>query len=224
MKVLRWVWNNGVLSTFLSGLFALLPLVITVAIVAWVAGILSSILGPDAFLGHALRAVGLKFVDNPTFAAVIGLLLVLVVVWVVGLFTKWIARNQVESLLKGTVDRIPVVNSVYGTVVQFVNLLKRDKDSELSGMSVVFCTFGSDQQCGFLALLATAERYRIRDRDYCVVYIPTSPLPMSGAVIFVPADQVHTIDMNAEQLMRIYLTMGVAAPTTMPAASKRPSK
>lgn len=223
MRFIRWIWEKGILSTFLTGLLTLLPLIITAALIGWVASFLMGIFGPDKPVGKAIRSLGMQFVDNTTLATLIGFLFVVALIWGVGVYSKWIARNQVSAALKSLADRLPVVNSVYGTAVQFVNLLQKDKESELSGMSVVFCSFGSEQNCGFLALLACPERFRICDRDYLVVYVPTSPVPMSGGVMFVPAEQVHTVDMTAEQLMRIYLTMGVTAGEAMPDSLKATS-
>ena len=35
-RAVRWLWKRGIVSTFLAGLFALLPIVITVGMMAWV--------------------------------------------------------------------------------------------------------------------------------------------------------------------------------------------
>ena len=40
-------------------------------------------------------------------------------------------------------------------------------------------------------------------------YVPTSPLPMSGAVVFAAADSVHRVDMQVDDLMKICLSIGV---------------
>ena len=39
-RYLNWFWQKGILSTFLAGLFALLPIVITLGIMVWAAGLL----------------------------------------------------------------------------------------------------------------------------------------------------------------------------------------
>ena len=59
-----WFWKKGILSTFLAGLFALLPIVITLGIMAWAGGLLKEWLGPESFVGQALSRLGLRFVTN----------------------------------------------------------------------------------------------------------------------------------------------------------------
>jgi len=63
-----------------------------------------------------------------------------------------------------------------------------------------------------LAILPTPNRYPIEGRDYYIVYIPTSPVPMTGGLLFVPVESVRMVDMSVESLMSIYLSMGVTGP------------
>ena len=52
-QALAWIWGKakGVVSTFLAGLFVILPIVITIAIVAWVGSTLAGWVGPETYLG-----------------------------------------------------------------------------------------------------------------------------------------------------------------------------
>ena len=49
---------------FLAGAFAILPLVITVAIVIWVVGFLQSYLGPDTLVGSWVQSLGLRVASD----------------------------------------------------------------------------------------------------------------------------------------------------------------
>ena len=66
-----------VARSFLAGLLAVLPLVITVAIIAWVAGFVHQFLGPRTLFGDGLTGLGSNFVNNDTVAYLIGGLLAL---------------------------------------------------------------------------------------------------------------------------------------------------
>ena len=54
----RRFWRSTIVATFLSGLFAILPVVLTVAIVGWVAQKIYSLVGPETAVGKALHDVG----------------------------------------------------------------------------------------------------------------------------------------------------------------------
>ena len=82
-------------------------------------------------------------------------------------------------------------------------------------MSAVFCFFGKEAATGVLAFLVSPERFRLNDRDYHIVIIPSAPLPFGGAMLFVPVEQVQPADMPVDGLMSIYLSMGISAPQYM---------
>ncbi|MFP6575591.1 MAG: hypothetical protein VB912_10590, partial [Pirellulaceae bacterium] len=69
---------------------------------------------------------------------------------------------------------------------------------------------------GFLALLSSEKIYHFGGRDCYIVYIPTSPIPMSGGIVFVPVDLVQQVDMEVEHLMQIYLSLGVMSEVVVP--------
>jgi len=221
-RLIHAIWKQGVLSTFLAGLLALLPLAITVAIVVWVVGYLGALLGPESLVGRGLRAIGLKFVHqaDETTATAIGVAVAVVGIWLLGVFVKQKARHRFARWWNQLVARLPVVSSIYGTAATVVGMLKKDDQAELTAMSVVYCAFGRERGGGILGLLASTETYRFDGRDHRLVYIPTSPIPMSGGILFVPAESVSEVDMTAEQLMRIYFSMGILAPEVVPGAHR----
>jgi uncharacterized membrane protein len=141
-------------------------LVITLGVIIWVAGFLQGFLGPDSILGSGIRLLGLHFASDATLAYLIGALFVLGVVFAVGVLVEAGARSLIQRLTDAILSRIPIVGSIYGTSKQLVGMLDKQADDPLKGMKVVFCLFGAEGGAGFLALLVSEERIRIRDRDY----------------------------------------------------------
>jgi len=214
-RSLHWAWQNLV-SVFLAGLFIVLPIAITVAVMAWVGAFLRDWLGPESLMGKGLGQVGAQFVTNPTVASVLGWVAALVAIWVLGVFVISLGRNEVEKRFHSMVEQIPIVNILYKPVVQVVDMLKGDGQDDVKGMGVVYCSFGAEGGAGFLGLLVSDDVYRFGDREYKIVYIPTSPVPMSGGIIFAPAASVHKVDMHVDDLMQIYFSIGVMSSKVIP--------
>lgn len=212
------LWKRGIVGTFLSGLFAVLPLALTVALIVWVARFLESLLGPHSDFGQFLRRIGLAFVTDETTAQIAGLAIVLIGIWLLGWIVKTQAKHRYDQALNRLIERIPLVKSIYCTMAQLVAIFNRDGDSELQGLSVVFIRFGDQGGCGFLALLASPERYCFDGREYQLVYLPTAPVPMSGGVMCVPAEQVTRVEMSVDALMQLYLSMGMLGGQAIPEA------
>ncbi len=201
----------SIVATFLTGVVAVLPLVVTAAVVMWIAGILKEYLGPQAVVGRLLQALGLQIGRNEGLAYVIGWLAVLGVIFCVGLLVELGARRFMEDKIDALAKRIPLLGSVYGTVRQFAGMSPRTS-GDLTGMSVVFCIFGKDNGAAFLALMPTAEKFRIEEVEYQALIIPTAPVPFGGSLIFVPASSVKPANITVDALMSIYVSMGVSGP------------
>ncbi len=214
-RLITWLWKQQIIGTFLAGLFVVLPIVITVAIMAWVGELLLTWFGSESFVGQALAALGAKFVADP-LALIVGWSFVLGGIWLLGLLVRTTGRNRIERLLHSIIERTPLISSLYKPVVQVVTMLQQDSRSEMQGMSVVYCQFGQEHGGGFLALLASADVYCLGNQKCYAVYVPTSPIPMSGGIVFVPTNQVEEVDMSVEDLMQIYFSIGVMSSKVIP--------
>jgi uncharacterized membrane protein len=203
-------------SCFLAGLLAILPVVLTVAIVAWVAGFIKSYVGPGTLFGGGLESLGLKFGWEGVFAYAVGWVVVLVTVFLLGVLVQLGAQRFFQWLTDAALSRIPLVGSIYGTSKQIVDMFDRKKGSDLQGMSVVFCSFGTEGGPGVLALMPSPERFRIDGRDYHVVIIPTAPVPFGGGLLFMPVEMVRPSAISVDGLMSIYVSMGVTTAQFLP--------
>ncbi len=220
---LDWIWRHGLVSTFLAGFFVILPVVITLGIMGWAGSLLASWIGPNSMIGRGLDAVGVQFGASGALANVIGWAIVLIGIWFLGLFVKSIAKDRAEKTFEAAFNRIPVLKSIYGPVAQVVGMVKGSEASQMQSMSVVYCQFGAEHGGGFLALSAGPEVYRFAEQDCHLVYIPTSPVPMSGGLIFVPTSMVREVEMELDSLMQIYFSLGVMATKTVPEAFRVPA-
>jgi uncharacterized membrane protein len=212
---MKRLFNNGLKGlarSFLAGLLAVLPVVITVAIIAWVAGFVRQFLGPGTLIGDGLTHVGLRFVTNDTAAYFIGGLLALGCVLFLGMAVEAGAKTFVQRLFDSAMQRIPIVGSLYGTSKQVVTLFEKKDPDKIQGMKAVFCFFGEKTGAGLLALLVSPEQFTINGRKFYIVIVPTSPVPVGGGLFFVPVEMVQSTDVSVEGLMSIYVSMGVSAP------------
>jgi uncharacterized membrane protein len=170
--------------------------------------------------------IGSPSVDEATknwsqaIPVVIGWALVLIAIWGLGVLIKLFAKDRLDETFQNLLIRIPLFNTIYKPVSQVFGLLKKDEKSDMSGMSVVMCSFGSEGGGRFMALLASGEIYRFDGKDYKLIYIPTSPVPMSGGLVFAPADSVQKVEMSVDDLMKIYFSLGVLTPQVVPEAYK----
>ncbi len=200
---------------FLAGVFAVLPLVITILAVTWVISFMNNLVGPETWLGDLLSRLGLNFVQNANVAYVLGWIGVLAGIFVLGFLVESGMKRLYGRVTEAVFKRVPLVGKVYDASKQLVDMLDAQGDDKLKGMSVVFCSFGEKGGAGVLALLPTPETIPINDREHHVVLVPQSPVPIGGGLLFVPVESVERVDMSVDTFMSIYVSMGVTVPKMM---------
>jgi uncharacterized membrane protein len=199
-------------SYFITGLIAVLPLLLTIFVLKWISGFVNGYIGPRTAFGSLLQKIGYKFspISNLSLAYVIGVLLFVAGIFLLGLLLESRARSTMQHIAQRTIFQLPLIRTIYRTTDKFISLMPSSDTDSVSGMQVVFCRFGvGSNSAGFLCLLASPEVYKLGDMSYVIVMIPTAPIPVGGAMLFVPAESVHSTDMNIDAFAGSYLSMGV---------------
>ena len=104
---------------------------------------------------------------------------------------------------------------MYGLADRFVGLLDQKPDADIGAMSPVWCFMGGGEGAAVLALLPSPDPIQIGGRRYYGVLIPTAPVPIGGALLYVPADWVRPADISIERLTTIYVSMGITPPPSL---------
>ncbi|WP_448582986.1 DUF502 domain-containing protein [Thermaurantiacus sp.] len=202
---------------FLTGLLFLLPLILTVVALAWVVGQLGAVFGPDTFLGGLIAALGRVVTLGAAGKATgfwFGLLVILVGVTFLGVLVQSGAKGLLESWVDGLLSRLPVVGKLYQPFAQLVRTMGGDSKEEMASMSVVTARFGDGAEV--LALLASPEVFDVGNGPSRLILVPTAPVPIGGALLFVPAANVRVVPgMKFEDLAKFYITMGTVAPSAL---------
>lgn len=208
---------RSIATTWLAGLVALLPLAVTVAVLAWAANLVNQVVGPASFVGRLFAKLGYPFSSNPGLQYVFGTLSLVALIYLLGLAVQAGLKGPLKGIAARTFRRIPIVGRVYGLADRFVGLLDQKDDADLGAMSPVWCFFGG-QGAAVLALAPSAQPIAIDGRSYLGVLVPTAPVPFGGALLYVPAEWVRPADIGVDRLTAIYVSMGITPPPAPRAA------
>ncbi|WP_108659277.1 DUF502 domain-containing protein [Acuticoccus kandeliae] len=208
----------AIIRPMITGLLAVLPIILTFMLIGWVADYVRYYLGPDSTIGALLASVGA--VLNENFAYVIGAAIALAGLYVIGLVVQSRLRNIWNTFFNETVGRIPLVGTIYKTITRFVQLLERRDDVDVKSMSPVWCFFSDERRTAVLGLMPSDEPVEIEGHVYRIVMVPTAPVPFGGGLFFLPQEWVRPAAFGVEGLTNIYVSMGVTAPDYMGAIRK----
>lgn len=209
-----------IIRIFLSGVLALLPIMVTVIVTAWLGSLVVSYAGPGSFLGNLIASLGFNLSGSTTIAYFIGLGIILAIIFVLGLLVESGLRSWISNSFDWLMTRIPLVSNVYDLSKRFVAIMDRGDEDSLKSMSPVWCFFGGEGSAAVLALMPSHEPVVIGEHRYVPVLVPSAPVPFGGALIYVPEAWVKPAEGGVERLMNVYVSMGVTPPEHMPAGAK----
>ncbi len=210
-----------IIRIFLSGVLALLPIMVTVFVTAWFGSLVARFAGPGSFLGNLITSLGLNISGSSLVAYFIGLGIIFGLIFLLGLLVESGLRSWISNSFDWFMSRIPFVSNVYDLSKRFVAIVDRGgEEDSLKSMSPVWCFFGGEGSAAVLALMPSHEPVSIGTRSYVPVLVPSAPVPFGGALIYVPSDWIRPAEGGVERLMSVYVSMGVTPPEGVPADAK----
>ncbi len=215
---------------FWRGLGALLPTLLTVFILITGFNLLNQYLG-DPLVTFLNTAIGPITDDaghpvlgpegqpelwipagswiGPAFTIALGA----VICFIVGFFLATIAGNRVYGAVESWISNLPIVRKVYPHAKQLSEFFFREKPMEWSAVVAVEYPRRGIWSLGFMTGEGIEELNALTGHQLISVYMPTSPMPFTGYVVGVPADEVVKLEMNIEEAFRWIVSAGVVLPS-----------
>ncbi len=153
---------------------------------------------PESYLPFGLPGLGLLFVV--VFLTLVGMLFT-------GIVGRMLVR-QFERLL----DQVPVVRSIYGAVKQIFETVLAQRSQAFREVALVEYPMRGCWAIGFVTGVTQGEVQRLTDETLVTVFVPATPNPTTGFLLFLPRDEVHILDMTVEQGLKLVVSGGIVVP------------
>ncbi|SFK63165.1 DUF502 domain-containing protein [Shimia haliotis] len=197
-------------SSFLTGLVVVLPIAMTIwlvwTLVGWVDGfvlpLVPDTVKPEKYIGINLRGVGL------------------IIFLIFTVFVGWIAKGLIgRSLLvwgEGIVDRMPVVRSIYSGVKQIAETVFAQTERSFEKACLIEYPRRGIWAIGFISTNAKGEvaETAATTSPLMSVFVPTTPNPTSGFLLFFPKDDIIELDMSVEDAAKLVISAGLVYPNS----------
>jgi uncharacterized membrane protein len=193
----------------LAGIITAAPLFVTYLIFSFVLGILAKAGLPLIWLLRELFPDAP--INTPWVQFFLAVVLTLVVLYLVGRVTSEVVGRKAFEIFEASLNRVPFVAKIYGSVRQLVDNMTAQKESSQRVVLVEF-PFPGQRCIGFLSRImvdsATGE-------EVAAVMLPNAINPTSAFLQLVPLHHVVETDMTMEQAMSMLLTGGAVGPDTL---------
>jgi len=211
---------SGFRNSFITGVVVIAPVGLTVwlvwTVIGWVDGfvlpfvpsqyqpeeLLKAILGEDVRVN--IRGLGVVFFL--VFTTFIG--------WIAkGLLGRTFIRSA-ENL----VNRMPVVRSVYSGVKQIAETVFAQADRSFEKACLIEYPRRGIWAIGFISTAAKGEVSKRAGSGQKMqsIFVPTTPNPTSGFLLFFPAEDVIELDMSVEDAAKLVISAGLVYPEDLP--------
>lgn len=205
-------------ASFLTGLVVIAPVGLTIwliwSVVGWIDGfVLPLVPGnyqPDKVLQDYLGLDPSVQINVRGIGVVIFLIFTITVGWMAkGLIGRSLIRYG-ESL----VERTPVVRTIYSGIKQISETVFAQSERSFEKACLIEYPRKGIWAIGFISTTTKGE-VALRGNDgapMLSIFLPTTPNPTSGFLLFFPADDVIELDMTVEDAAKLVISAGLVYP------------
>ncbi len=206
--------RNPLVGLFVRGSALVLPLALTLFLLVWVWRILreSLVRHVAAAVNWAVERLGMEPI-GAAVSNVIAVVLVLVFILMIGAWFSGFIGRGIFRLLERTLGRIPVVGAIYPHIKQLTEFFLGDeKKIEFQGVVAVEYPRLGMYSLGFLTGSSSTTINQAAGGEMLSIFIPSSPMPVTGYTIFVAADEILELSMTVDEALRTVISGGVLLP------------
>ncbi|MFQ5673939.1 MAG: DUF502 domain-containing protein [Nitrospinales bacterium] len=201
--------KHRIRNVFIAGLLVTIPIAFTFFILNFLFKNLDRALSP-AFT-KMLIFFGVPIQESFRIPGV-GVMMTLIIIFLVGVFTTNIFGKKLVHLGERILQKIPVVRSIYTGTKQVVSTIV---DADIETFSkVVLVEFPRKElfAIGFITCENKGEVQARTEEDVVNVFVPTTPNPTSGFLVFASRDQIIELSMSIEEGVKYVVSGGIVSP------------
>lgn len=191
---------------FLTGLLVTAPLSITI-LVAWVfvdfvdqkvTPLIPKTYNPETYLPFSIPGMGL--------------LIVLVSLTVVGMLTAGFVGKLLVRISESIMARMPVISGIYSATKQIFETVLAQKSQAFREAVLIEYPRRGIWAIGFITGTTKGEVQNLTEEQCVNIFLPTTPNPTSGFLLFVPKGELIPLNMTVEQAVKMVISGGIVTP------------
>lgn len=195
---------------FLAGVVVATPIAVTLWLVITVVRffdrtikpLVPAVYNPESYLPFAIPGLGLVF-------AVIFLTML-------GAFAANILGRTAIGWGERVLGRLPLVRNVYGALKQIVETIISQRERNFQEVALIQYPKEGIWALGFVTAPAKGEMAAVLGGDYVGIFVPTTPNPTSGFLLYESRSRLKILDMSVEEGAKLIISAGLVSPDDLP--------
>jgi len=181
---------------FLTGLLVSLPIVLTLWILTSIFNALDSILGDTITMILGYRIPGL------------GLMLVVAFIFIVGTVASNVLGKRITKFVERKFQQIPIIKTIYSPLRDILKNITNRKSNDFKKAVFVNFPLEGSLSIGFI----TKENVMVNQEMRTVIFVPTTPNPTSGFLIYLKKGDYQELDVPIDVALKTIISLGSVSP------------
>jgi uncharacterized membrane protein len=190
----------------ITGIIIWVPLVVTVLVARFLIRLMdrSLVLIPPAYRPEEILGFGIPG---------LGLLLTIGVLLLTGMLAANLFGRKVVAFWESLLARIPLIRSVYSGAKQVAETVLSDGSTSFKRVMLVQYPRKGVWSLCFQTSTDLEEIQDRTEKEVVCVFVPTTPNPTSGFILFVPREELVELSMSVDEGLKMIISLGVVVPT-----------
>lgn len=214
----RGRFRRHIRSYFMAGVLVTAPIGITFYIswllIRWVDAQVTPLLppayNPENYLPFAIPGLGL--------------VIVFIVLTFIGWSTAGLLGRLWTRVSEHLLRRMPVIRSVYAAVKQIIETILKQQSNAFREVVLFEYPRRGSWAIGFITGQTQGEVQNLTTDDVVNVFLPTTPNPTSGYLLFIPKKELVILDMTVEEGIKMVVSGGIVTPPDRRPAAEQEKK
>ena len=141
-----------------------------------------------------------------------GLILTVLALLTIGFFAAGVLGKYLVRIGENIVARMPIVRSVYGALKQIFETVLAQQSNAFRQVVLLEYPRRGVFAIGFVTGVTEGEVQNLTDDTVINIFLPTTPNPTSGFLLFVPKRDLVVLDMTVEEGIKMVISGGIVTP------------
>lgn len=142
----------------------------------------------------------------------LGLLVTFVILTMIGWLTAGFMGRIFHRVVERIVDRLPVIRNIYATIKQIFETVLAQRSNAFREAVLVEYPRRGIWAIGFITGRTEGEVQNVTEEETVNVFLPTTPNPTSGFLLFVPKTELVPLSMSVEEAIKMVISGGIVTP------------
>ena len=198
------MWNE-LRKTLLAGLLVLAPITLTIYLLYQLFRFLDGILR-DTILRFLVDRLGWTFIESPIPG--LGILALLALLFIVGALARNYLGKKLFAIGDYIVTHIPLINRIYRAIHEISEAILSEKREIFKKAVLIEYPRKGLYSVAFFTQDTKGPVQEKLSEDVVSVFLPTTPNPTSGYLLFVPKEDAVDLDMSVEDALKLVISGG----------------